>query len=409
MAFVNPDPTIPLNTDPQRAEESNAGRILGVVTAFHVLALTIVGLRIYVRVSVVRAFGIEDGFIIAAALCALGGWICLCQQIALGIGHHGDTISQATRTQIEKIGFWETQLADGLALGLLRVSMALGLLRLAADRTWFKWSLRAVIAFVIAYTFQAVIWLFVYCKPFSGWWEFQWMNPFDPRCAPFTTFLNLTYFNISCNIFTDICLGALPVPVIMSLQMKRRVRYYVIAIMNLGYVAVLMGILKAVFMLIDGASPDRTFNHWVQFWKNLQLNFGLIAACASFLKPLLGRVLRLNTTNYRNTSNYYVQSPSRRKTRTFGSQGHPGISWRGDRDGDLEMKDFEAGIHGKSSAEAIGGGRQVTIQAMHISSEDMSIRPDSDSEELILQKPDPKSPTAGIMMTTELKITREKR
>jgi hypothetical protein len=83
------------------------------------------------------------------------------------------------------------------------------------------------------------------------------MDPFDPRCADFNIFLDLTYWNIgasflpspnltwpsrhtktillACNIFTDVCLGALPIPVIWKLQMKLRVRLYVIAILNLGY------------------------------------------------------------------------------------------------------------------------------------------------------------------------------
>jgi hypothetical protein len=56
--------------------------------------------------------------------------------------------------------------------------------------------LTAIAGFVVAYSIQAIVWLFVYCTPFSGWWEFQWMNPFDPRCADFNLFVNLVYWNI---------------------------------------------------------------------------------------------------------------------------------------------------------------------------------------------------------------------
>lgn len=40
---------------------------------------------------------------------------------------------------------------------------------------------------------------------------------------------------LACNIFTDVCLGALPIPIIWNLKMKLRVRVYVIAVLNLGY------------------------------------------------------------------------------------------------------------------------------------------------------------------------------
>ena len=39
----------------------------------------------------------------------------------------------------------------------------------------------------------------------------------------------------ACNIFTDICFATLPVPLIWSLQLQRRVRLYLIVILSGGY------------------------------------------------------------------------------------------------------------------------------------------------------------------------------
>ncbi|UQC86562.1 uncharacterized protein CLUP02_12064 [Colletotrichum lupini] len=301
---------------PEYVNANNAGRIVGVVGAFHFIALAFVSLRVYARVVILRAFGAEDALIVAAAILALASWVCLVLQIPYGLGRHGSTIPTNDRIEFEQISFWKTVLSDGVAMGLLRISMAISLLRLKRDLQWYRWSLYAVIGmyeyevvasdprirwlksvgFVIAYSIQAIAWLFVYCTPYSGWWEFQWMNPFDPRCHDFNLFIKLTYWNISCNIFTDICLGALPIPIIWHLKMRFRVRLYVIGILNLGYFAVIMGILKAVFMLTTGGSPDAIFDYWVHFWQNLQLNIGIIAACASYLKPLFGRLLKINSS-----------------------------------------------------------------------------------------------------------------
>ncbi|KAJ0384906.1 hypothetical protein COL922a_007455 [Colletotrichum nupharicola] len=49
------------------ADESNAARIVGVVGAFHFLAFSFVSLRIYARVVVLRAFGLDDDLIVVAA------------------------------------------------------------------------------------------------------------------------------------------------------------------------------------------------------------------------------------------------------------------------------------------------------------------------------------------------------
>ncbi|KAH6661951.1 hypothetical protein F5X68DRAFT_145206 [Plectosphaerella plurivora] len=340
---------------PEYVNASNAGRIVGVVGAFHAIALTSVALRTYVRVFLVRAFGVDDGLIIVAAVLALVSWICLVIQIPYGLGRHGAVVAQEDRIRFEQITFWKTVVSDGFALGFLRISMALSLLRLKSDLNWYRWSLFSLIGFVVAYSIQAIVWLFVYCTPFSGWWEFQWMNPFDPRCHSFTLFVNLVYWNIACNIFTDVCLGTLPIPIIWNLKMKLRARIYVIAILNLGYFAVLMGILKAVFMLTTGGDPDAIFDYWVHFWQNLQLNIGIIAACASFLKPLVGRVLKINSS-----AGYYPSSQQ------YNRSGRTGQVGNGQRE-DFELRGMDAG-----SVRSAGDAAYVAS--------------DANSEEIILDK-----------------------
>lgn len=53
---------------PAYVNPSNASRIVGVVGVFHFIAFTFVFLRLYVRLFMVKAFGIDDVFIIIAAV-----------------------------------------------------------------------------------------------------------------------------------------------------------------------------------------------------------------------------------------------------------------------------------------------------------------------------------------------------
>ncbi|GJC99442.1 hypothetical protein ColKHC_08268 [Colletotrichum higginsianum] len=353
---------------PDYVNASNAGRIVGVVGVFHLFALTFVSLRIYARLFILRAFGAEDALIIVAVLLALVAWICLILQIPYGLGRHGLTIPTEDRIDFERITFWKTVLSDGVAMGLLRISMAISLLRLKKDLNWYRWSLYALIGFVVAYSIQAIVWLFVYCTPYSGWWEFQWMNPFDPRCHDFNVFLNLTYWNV--------------VPIIWNLKMKFRVRLYVIGILNLGYFSIVMGILKAVFMLTTGGDPDNIFNYWVHFWQNLQLNVGIIAACASFLKPLFGRLLKINSS-----AAYYPSDPhyNRSGQTPLGAGGSRGNAYAAGRRASIPLDrslhdEFEmhtkhdlgaTPLEGRPSAEATYG---------------YALSSDANSEEVILQQ-----------------------
>ncbi|KAK4154633.1 hypothetical protein C8A00DRAFT_32589 [Chaetomidium leptoderma] len=438
------DPSAPPSFTPEYVNASNAGRIVGVVGFFHFLAFTFVSLRIYVRLFMVRAFGVDDALIIIACGLALMSWICLVLQIPHGLGRHGLVVPVEERIKFEQITFWKTVFSDGVALGLLRVSMAISLLRLKRDLKWYRWSLFAIMGFVVLYSIQAIAWLFVYCTPFSGWWGFQWMNPFDPRCQDFNLFVNLVYWNISCNIFTDVVLGALPIPIILSLKMKLRVRLYVIGILNLGYLAVLMGILKAVYMLTTGGDPDAIFDYWVHFWQNLQLNIGLIAACASFLKPLVGRLLKLNSSaagySYPSNNQYNRSGRTPMGVETIGSR-YPANKKRGgraDRSRGMDEED-EYELHtknmmnhndtddmedssdrqvvtrveaaaGRGRGDGGGGGGGGGSHESRSSNEgaagvhDAGVPPsDTNSEEIILQKHDDSIPH-GIMMTRDVSV-----
>ncbi|KAK1489030.1 hypothetical protein CCUS01_14692 [Colletotrichum cuscutae] len=161
---------------PEYVNASNAGRIVGVVGAFHFIALAFVSLRVYARVVILRVFGAEDALIVAAA------------------------------NRIRADIFLE----DG----------------------FIRWRRDGTVE------------------------------------------------DIDGNKSTSTKEGPSMVPMV---ALRRNC-------------AVIMGILKAVFMLTTGGSPDAIFDYWVHFWQNLQLNIGIIAACTSYLKPLFGRLLKINSS-----------------------------------------------------------------------------------------------------------------
>jgi hypothetical protein len=63
--------------DPARAAENNTARILGVTGFFHFLALSIVALRLYTRIKLVRAPGRDDIVMGFAAVSYSCSWYIL--------------------------------------------------------------------------------------------------------------------------------------------------------------------------------------------------------------------------------------------------------------------------------------------------------------------------------------------
>ncbi|KAI3336667.1 hypothetical protein HD806DRAFT_13936 [Xylariaceae sp. AK1471] len=296
-----------VSVDPRLREESSLGLQIGVTSAIHITALTITILRIYCRVFLVKAFGRDDGFMIGSTLSAFVSYILYIYQAQHGLGMHKSLLSDHDLYEIGASSFAQT-IINLLGLGLLKISLSFSLLRLSRSKA-FKRILWATIAFVTIYTIFAFLTLFLYCKPLSGFWD----QSSHPKCYSVELFIEFGVANTALSIFTDILLASLPIPIIWGLQLKKNVRLYLIGMLTLGWGAVGIGVVKAIYQLQFNPFSDTTYEIPIPFWAFIQLNVGIIAACAPQLKKLLRPLLRLTTDSYKNPS-YGNPSHNRRNT-----------------------------------------------------------------------------------------------
>ncbi|GKT85827.1 integral membrane protein [Colletotrichum tofieldiae] len=368
--------------DLERAQESNTAMILAVTGTFHALALVFVALRTYTRAIIVKTIGSDDYMMIASA-----GFY--------GLGRHKDTISKPDQVFFSKVGFFQSIISAIAALAFLKISIALSLLRLSKNR-WYSRALWALIVFVVLYTIMAWLSFFLYCTPLEGYWN----KSLKPTCYNLKLFVNFALVNTAFNIFTDVCFATLPIPIIWVLQMKLRTRIYLIGVLSLGYLAVIMGIIKAVYQIAQPGNRDGTF---------LQLNLGLIAACAPAIKPLIGRALKITSSRRYNSDNLYENRyPTGRTGRTVNitatakRQGYREQGSQGAPDFELEERAFS------QSAEyyrtSIKGGNHPAAVAVYQKNNSFGDR--AGSEEMILDVDNKFGESRGIMRTTEVHVQR---
>lgn len=140
-----------------------------------------------------------------------------------------------------KVIWVQSVLAFTLSIGLLKISIGLNLLRLGGGTsTWYKWCNWIVIAYVIEYTVQGVVGFALMCRPLEAYWD---TSIKDYTCESQSVFKALSLLNTASNIATDVAFAILPLPLIWNLQMKRRVRVYLIIVLSLGYMSVLSNFL----------------------------------------------------------------------------------------------------------------------------------------------------------------------
>ncbi|EHA49637.1 hypothetical protein MCOR27_003487 [Pyricularia oryzae] len=388
-----------------RAEESNTEWLMGVMCTFYALAIFSVCLRMYTRLVVVKSPGLDDYFMVAAAACATVGMATHGVQSQNGMGKHYEFITPPMRVEYSKFGFFQSIINNTGGISILKVSIALSLLKLGGGNRAYTNTLYAFLALTAAVTIYAWCTLIFFCDPVHGYWD----KTINPKCYDIKLFVVFGLVHTAVNMFTDVAFALLPIPIIWMLQMKKRTKIYLCIVLSLGLIAVVMGVLKATYQIKHGGDRDVAFMHGVQFWAFLQLNTGIIAACAPTLKPLLGRTLHLGSTakprSYGNSSSaMYFDSKGNNRSRS--NRGY--INHTDNDEVDIELsrtsRQILGGGVGSFHAGAVGGAEALRQQQQQHGggSSSASKGADSQSEEFILQG----TAEGGILRTTEISIQR---
>ncbi|RAL03002.1 uncharacterized protein BO80DRAFT_471616 [Aspergillus ibericus CBS 121593] len=288
------------------AAQSNLPTILGVLTPFFFLAVVVVGLRVYSRLRIAQAAGIDDILIV---LAVLGQWIVIVIQAHHGLGRHQSTLSEEELTIFNHASFWGNVIGIAIGTMFLKLSIAVNLLRVCQNR-WFTVVLWVLIVIVIVYELVGTLFFFLNCRPMAGSWDLT----IDAKCTSTRVIVIVGLINTSFNIFTDVALAVVPIPIIWRLNMKRSVRLYLVGILSLGYLVVAMDLVKTYYQETYTATTDETY---------LEDCVGMIAASVPMLRPLVGKALGLGPPDtyypYGSTPNdapaaTYMSSTSARQT-----------------------------------------------------------------------------------------------
>ncbi|KAH6677025.1 hypothetical protein F5X68DRAFT_224209 [Plectosphaerella plurivora] len=387
-------PPVPPPLSPEEAAETNLPRILGILSTLQFLAVLVVGLRFYVRFKLIRSVGRDDWTMGAATVCALGGWAIFIFQGVNGLGRHKGALDPEQLVQIDMGTFLFSIINSSIGVALLKVSIALNLLRLSTNR-WFAISLWCSIAFVSAYSFLGVMTFLLYCEPMDAYW-----NKTIPgaKCYSVQLFIAFALLNSTLNIFTDVLFASFPIPIIWKLQMKRKTKFYLIGVLSLGYIAVVMGIMKSEAQINYSPFADNTFDSWITFWASAQINIGIIAACTPSLKPLVSKALNLSSYA---PNNYASGQGSQSRGTRRGNMSHPS---RPRRD-EYGLEELESRGSTPTSQDPDFGGKASARTTTTIYTGGRGADR-SGSEEMILSEPSHAHaiPDARITKTTQITV-----
>lgn len=230
--------------------QDRGGQIAAVAITFLILSWVTVGLRCYVRLVtavpqsfhclkwtntnirtfLVKGFGLDDkmmvvtlAFFTAYLACQLGGAIH-------GSGARRENLTDEQAQTALRYWFF-CEVFYTIATSVFKIAVGLFLLRITIVplHIWIIRFIMAVAAVVgVAYTLLVLF----QCRPISFWWDL------DPNhtgtCLSASLVMYFTYVVSALNSVADWTFGLLPIFVVKDLQMKRRVKVIVSAIIGLA-------------------------------------------------------------------------------------------------------------------------------------------------------------------------------
>jgi hypothetical protein len=123
-------------------------------------------------------------------------------------------------------------------------------------------------------------------------------------------------------MFTDLLVAFLPVRVIWKLQIARRQRLALMAILTIGWFVCVVSILRlhALIVLVDHPDDNTYYSAPTAYWSSIEMNLGIVCASLPALKPLVVKLVP-SFSSTRQSSRTYGSGYG---TGTIGSSKHRG-------------------------------------------------------------------------------------
>ncbi|KOC09711.1 hypothetical protein AFLA70_116g002740 [Aspergillus flavus AF70] len=262
--------------------------IIIVTSIFLALSLLAVSLRCYVRLHLIRAFGADDYMMVLAMAFNLAFAICGIAGGSTGLGKKMDYFADKPTDLRDSLRFWWLgQVFYALTGTAGRTSIAISLLRITIVRAHLI-IIYATIALSIAVGLLFFFATLVECRPIHYVWDYGMKSP---HCVSKDFLLDIVYTHSVIAALCDLTLGILPLFMIWKLQMNRRAKFSLGAILGLGCLA---GAAVVVRLPYNEKFKDPDFLYataTLSILANIEAGLGITAGCLSTLRPLV-RMLR---------------------------------------------------------------------------------------------------------------------
>ncbi|KAH6649205.1 hypothetical protein F5144DRAFT_99 [Chaetomium tenue] len=277
--------------NPTEAPRQQAAVLLvGPVTAFYILALAALGLRVWAKYIKKAQFRFADYAVFTAAFFGTG-YLAICW-IAVergGIGYPIVQVAPPERLLIRKLLF-AAWLVQTYANSFVRLSILDFFVSVFSSSQGFCRVVYGFEAASVVYLVACTIAWLATCRPFQYNWE---LGPEVPRhCGnlPMKFLLSAVF-----NLVLDLCILVLPMPLLWTLRLNTRKKIAISVVFGLG-IFVCFATAWRTYHVVKFSRPENQMNFTVAvvedaLWSGLEITLGIVNACLPAMAPAVRRIV----------------------------------------------------------------------------------------------------------------------
>ncbi|KAF7158072.1 hypothetical protein CNMCM5623_002584 [Aspergillus felis] len=283
---------------------SQVPRVIAISLVFPIVAFLAVLLRLYVRIYTKRAGWVDDYASLFSSILAIAYGAITIAQSRWGLGLDAKYFPKENVVPFSRI-----QYAGGpvytLALLGFKVSLLASYLRIGGFVKAYR---IVIIAVIVACVCNQLAFTFVLsfgCRPIARQWDMSIPGSCIDTVASY-------YALAGTSLTFDCIIIALPLPVLLTLQLRSRQKAALVALFALGFFVTVIQIVR-IFTIKN--LKTYTDSQPIVLWSVIEISLGVIISCIPTYGPLF-HSLRLSSTRRRHggSESYRLTPSSKRPT-----------------------------------------------------------------------------------------------
>ncbi|KAI8633481.1 hypothetical protein F5Y19DRAFT_302436 [Xylariaceae sp. FL1651] len=264
------------------ADIPNRGpEVFGVCVGLLIASVVTFSLRVYTRLAVVKAWGLDDWFMSFAAVTFVLFCTSAISGVHYGTGRHFRDL-KAENIEQAMMWWWFCYVWYCLTMTASKVSIGVFLIRLTVSKT-YHWIIYIVGFFTVA---TGAVFFFVtlfQCTPVSFFWD---KDIKGGKCIDPIIIAALTYLYSAFSVICDFTFAILPIFVVYTLQMDRKTKIALIPILSIGCVASIAVVVRLAYIntFLDPDFLWATVD--IAIWSTAEQGLAITAVSLATLLPL---------------------------------------------------------------------------------------------------------------------------